>query len=47
MIDAKEAFVRRNRGKGVRDAALAGVGRLCVVWVLCPPALLMCVRSSA
>jgi len=28
MIGAKEAFVRLKRGKGVRDAASAGFGRL-------------------
>ncbi len=28
MIGAKEAFVRLKRGKGVKDAASAGFGRL-------------------
>jgi len=30
MIDAKEAFVRLKRGRGVRNAAFAGFGRLCM-----------------
>ncbi len=40
MIDAKEAFVRLKRGKGVKDAA-SGLGGC--AWRLCHPALLMCV----
>jgi len=37
MIDAKKAFVRLKRGKGVRDAASAGFGWLCMEAV--PPSL--------